>query len=134
MRKCAVCRTLFEAFDPIEQKYIDLPIKHGRVEQIRPELLNKDEYSCPYCYSADRDRMIIMFINMLHQKVKAGIDFLEIAPSGALQRYLYKYWGESNLYTADLYMDDVDYSIDIQDMKSLGDRRFDFIEIGRAHV
>ncbi len=127
MRKCAVCRTLFEAFDPIEQKYIDLPIKHGRVEQIRPELLNKDEYSCPYCYSADRDRMIIMFINMLHQKVKAGIDFLEIAPSGALQRYLYKYWGESNLYTADLYMDDVDYSIDIQDMKSLGDRRFDFI-------
>lgn len=127
MRKCAVCRKEFEAYIPIERKYIEIPRKYGRIIDVKPELLNREEYSCPYCYSADRDRMVIMFIDMLHQGMEDSIDFLEIAPSGSLQRYLYKYWGWVNLYTADLYMDEVDYKIDIQDMNVLKDGTFDFI-------
>lgn len=127
MRKCAVCRKEFESYVPIERKYVDTPKKFGRTYEVRSELLNKEEYSCPYCYSADRDRMIVMLVDMLHQKLEKGINFLEIAPSGALQRYLYRYWGKSNLYTADLYMDEVDYKVDIQNMDILRDGSFDFI-------
>lgn len=127
MRRCVVCGNQFEKYVSIEQKYIDQPKQYGRTGEVRAELLNKEEYSCPYCYSADRDRMIVMFINLLHEHVKTGINFLEIAPSGALQKYLYKYWGESNLYTADLYMDDVDFHVDLQDMRCLEDDSFDFI-------
>ena len=65
MRKCAVCGNEFQAYVPIEQKYIDLPKQYGREKETRSELLNKDEYSCPCCYSADRDRMIIMFLKKL---------------------------------------------------------------------
>lgn len=90
------------------------------------ELLNSKEYSCPYCYSSDRDRMIIMFISMIRLCMKDCINILEIAPSGALQKYLYKYWGEINYYTADLYMNGVDYNVDIQDMAAIENEAFDF--------
>ena len=127
MRKCVVCKKEFEAYVPIERKYIDTPNRYGRNYEVKAELLNKEEYSCPYCYSVDRDRMIIMFVDMIHQELEGGINFLEIAPSGALQRYLYKYWGQSNLYTADLYMQEVDFKVDIQNMDILEDGSFDFI-------
>lgn len=127
MRKCAVCGNEFQAYVPIEQKYIDLPKQYGRERETRSELLNKDEYSCPCCYSADRDRMIIMFLKKLRTKMSQGIDFFEVAPSGAMQRYIYQNWGKSNLYTADLFMEGVDYKADIQDMKEIKDETFDFI-------
>lgn len=126
MRKCAVCGNEFEAYEPIEQKYIEMPAKYGRTQQNRPELLNRLEYSCPYCYSPDRDRMVIMFLKKLRRKQSEGIDILEIAPSGALQRYLNRSWGKSNLYTADLFMEGVDYPMDIQNMQSISDQTFDF--------
>lgn len=127
MRKCAICGEKFEKFQPIEQKYIELPIKYGREKKVRPETLNSKEYSCPFCYSVDMDRMIAMFLKMIHAELSNGINILEIAPSGALQRYVYKEWGKSNLYTADLFMDEVDYKVDIQDMQNIDDGEFDFI-------
>lgn len=127
MRKCAVCGKEFQEYVPIEQKYIDMPKQYGREREAKSELLNKVEYSCPYCYSADRDRMITMFLKKLHAELSNGIDILEIAPSGALQRYLYKCWGKSNLYTVDLFMDGVDYKADIQNMENIKDGAFDFV-------
>lgn len=127
MRKCAVCGKIFERYVQIDSKYIDLPLKYGRLKKTKPELLNRSEYSCPYCYSADRDRMIIMFLKKLRDGMNQGLNFLEIAPSGALQRFLFHNWGKSNLYTADLYMEGVDYTVDIQDMHEIKDGSFDFI-------
>ena len=125
MRKCAVCGREFKSYDSIAQKYMDLSKKSKRCE--KAELLNSAEYLCPYCYAADRDRMIVLFISMLRSCMKDCINILEIAPSGALQKYLYKYWGETNYYTADLYMEGVDYKVDIQDMVTIEDEAFDFI-------
>lgn len=127
MRKCSICGNVFDRFVAIEQKYITMPKEYGRINEVEPELLNKEEYSCPYCYSADRDRMIVMFLRKICSQMKQGIDFLEIAPSGALQRFLYSDWGKSTLYTADLFMEGVDYTADIQDMFEIPDGRFDFI-------
>lgn len=120
MRKCSVCKKEFPLFVPIEKKYIV-------DKSVESELLNRDEYSCPYCYSPDRDRMIVCFLEKLHERVKTGISILEIAPSGALERYINRFWGESNRYTADLFMDDVDFQADLQDMKEIEDKSFDFI-------
>lgn len=127
MRKCAVCGKEFDKYVPIERKYIDLPKQYGRTQETNSELLNREEYSCPYCYTPDRDRMIVLFLKRLRACMNQGIDFLEIAPSGALQRYLYKEWGQSNLYTADLFMEGVDYRADIQNMTGIADDTFDFI-------
>ena len=127
MRKCAVCGKEFDKYVPIDRKYIDLPKQYGRTRETRSELLNREEYSCPYCYTPDRDRMIVLFLKRLRACTNQGIDFLEIAPSGALQRYLYKEWGQSNLYTADLFMERVDYQADIQNMTGIADGTFDFI-------
>ena len=120
MRKCSVCKNEFISFVPIEAKYI--------VDRnVKSELLNREEYSCPFCYSPDRDRMIVCFFEMLHEKIKSGINILEIAPSGALERYLNRFWGECNRYTADLFMDDVDFQSDLQNMKEIDDKTFEFI-------
>lgn len=102
-------------------------MNYGRKKDIQSEMLNINEYSCPVCYSADRDRMIVMFLKAIHRELTNGIDILEIAPSGAIQRYLYRNWGKSSLYTADLYMENVDYNVDIQNMDSISDSTFDFI-------
>ncbi|MDE7313091.1 MAG: hypothetical protein K2N87_15940 [Eubacterium sp.] len=86
MRKCAVCGKRVEKYVPIAQKY---------VRKTRAETLNREEYSCPYCYASDRDRLIVTFIKRLKEKTGSlcSLDILEIAPSGALQRYLNFYWG-----------------------------------------
>lgn len=118
MRKCAVCGRQLERYVPIEQKYR---------KQSRPETLNRQEYSCPYCYAADRDRLIVTFLKRLKEKAESRFDLLEIAPSGALQRYLNFHWGGVNLYTADLYMQDVNYKMDIQNMEQFSDGAFDMI-------
>lgn len=125
MRKCAVCGRKFKAYVPIAKKYIDLSQKSAGSG--KAELLNSEEYSCPYCYSADRDRMVVMFVSMICSCMKDCVNILEIAPSGALQKYLYKYWGMANYYTADLYMSHVDYNVDIQNMTTIEDNIFDLI-------
>lgn len=118
MKKCAVCGMCLEKYVPIEQKYRKIS---------RPETLNWEEYSCPYCYASDRDRLILAFIKRLNKDREYGPRLLEIAPSGALQRYLNRSWGRAELYTADLYMEDVTYQIDIQDMRQFADGAFDLI-------
>lgn len=124
MRKCAVCGRQLEKYVPIEQKYRK---RSSRLETSRPETLNWEEYSCPYCYAADRDRLIVTFFKRLKEKAESRFDLLEIAPSGALQRYLNFHWGGVNLYTADLYMQDVNYNMNIQNMERFSDGAFDLI-------
>ena len=62
MRKCAVCGSSFERYAGLDPVYIENPKKYGRKIKVKSELLNPEEYSCPVCYSADRDRMIVLFI------------------------------------------------------------------------
>lgn len=95
MRKCAVCGRQLERYVPIEQKY--------RKQLSRPETLNWEEYSCPYCYAADRDRLIAVFLKRLKEKAESRFDLLEIAPSGALQRYLNFHWGGKSVYGRSVY-------------------------------
>lgn len=120
MRKCAVCGNSLEKYVPIAQKYI---------RRTRPETLNREEYSCPYCYASDRDRLIVTFIKRIKEKADAfcSFDILEVAPSGALQKYLNFYWGRVNLFTADLYMREVTYQTDLQNMSLFEDGAFDLI-------
>lgn len=127
MRKCAVCGSEFEKYVPIEKKYLELPQKYGRIRETRSEFLNREEYSCPYCYAVDRDRMIVTFMRLLRACTGCEVDILEIAPSGALQRYLSCDWGKCNLHTADLLAGGVEYNVDIQDMKEFADDTFDLI-------
>ncbi len=134
MRKCIVCGRSLERYVPIEQKYR---------KKTKPETLNREEYSCPYCYAVDRDRLITAFLKRLllsddlgdsgdsdhsfSKSTERRFDLLEIAPSGALQWYLNSHWGGVNLYTADLYMPDVTCQTDIQNMEQIEDGAFDMI-------
>ncbi|MBR4983269.1 MAG: methyltransferase domain-containing protein [Lachnospiraceae bacterium] len=127
MRRCIVCGTTTDKFIPIEKKYIEISERYGKEKKTKPETLNREEYSCPNCYSSDRDRLNVAFIRKLRDSFGGEIRFLEIAPSGALQRYLFSNWASSCFDTADLYMDGVDYKIDIQNMSVIADGSYDFI-------
>lgn len=128
MRECSVCGREFERYESLNPIYISKVQEQGR--KSKPELLNPLEYSCPYCYAVDRDRMMVLFLKKLREfylNRAPLIKVLEIAPSDAIKKYLYTNWGESLLYTADLYMDKVDYKVDIQKMDCINDEAFDII-------
>lgn len=113
----------------IEKKYLELPLKYGSKQKSRSETLNADEYSCPFCYALDRDRLCALFLQELLEKTKTlEINILDIAPSGAIKKFIYSNSGkDTNYYTADLYMEDVDYRLDVQDMKDISNESFHLV-------
>lgn len=129
MKRCIICKNNIEKYVAIEKKYLELPLKYGRKQTPKSETLNAEEYSCPFCYALDRDRLCSLFLEELLEKTNAlELNILDIAPSGAIKKFVYSNSGRNtNYYTADLYMEDVDYRLDIQNMKDIKNERFHLV-------
>lgn len=127
-RKCALCNKIVGKFVPIEAYYIQEAVKYG-YDIGKPETMNEQEYSCPYCYGADRDRLTALFFIRLKKMARGGVFYrltlLDIAPSGAVQKFLFGQLGEITYSSADLFMEDVDYRADIQNMSLIEDETYD---------
>ena len=124
-RKCAVCHNYPDKYDPLNLYYAQQEKKYG-AEHTKAEFLNRKEYTCPFCYATDRDRLCVAFFRKIFEnKQDKEVSLLDIAPSAPVEDYFKNNQPEVIVKTADMLMDGVDYKIDIQNMKEIEDESFD---------
>lgn len=117
-KKCPICLTSFFSYIKLptfySQKLIENNFKHD-INQA--ETLNIKQYTCPSCGANDRDRLYKLYwqniISNLNQTQK--YNFIDFAPSQSLSKYL-KNIPILNYRSADLFMNNVDDKVDIQDL------------------
>lgn len=90
------------------------------------QLENKKNYECPKCKAFDRDRLIIAFLDHLETEKKEKIKLLQIAPSYVIENYA-KNRSDIIYESTDLYMNNVTFTADIQDMYMVRDETYDVI-------
>ncbi len=126
---CPVCCNEIEEFVPINSYFLKKLHEHQHIHPIfLSETINLFEYSCPRCYSSDRDRLYALFIKN-HQPIINTKDYkiVDIAPSKPLSQFIKHSYPLANYRSADLYMEGVDDIIDIKDMKIYPDESVDFL-------
>ncbi len=60
-KKCNCCQKYVD-YLPLPRYYDETKIKYGGNTDVLSETLNRDEYTCPMCGSADRDRLMIEYL------------------------------------------------------------------------
>ncbi len=121
---CACCGNEIKNYSPLEG-YVDLLKKNGVKFNFRYEMLNLSEYSCPICGSADRERAFALVMKKILPTDKK-INILDIAPRKCITDFVKKNFPLANYKTADLFMPEADYKLDICDMKEIADGSIDF--------
>lgn len=124
-KKCACCNNVFKEYRPLPDYFINMQKKYGRNNVVRAEMLNREEYSCPHCGAADRERAYALVMQReLAKDTKARI--LDIAPAMPLQSFIKKTFPQADYKTGDLMMEGVDYKLDIMNMHQIPDGSIDF--------
>ena len=122
--ECPICFSK-EGYLRLPDYYLELYMRYNLNYSISDfETLNIENYSCKKCGATDRDRLIALFLSdYLEAKNENRLKLLDFAPSKSLKKFIDKY--NNDYKSADLYMNDVDYNVDIRDMKIFGDSSFD---------
>ncbi|HXY53892.1 MAG TPA: methyltransferase domain-containing protein [Nitrospirota bacterium] len=114
--KCPLCLNNLRSFLPLPSEFrIALEIQGRRFTASDFETLNVDEYLCPVCRCADRDRLSALFLKRLPKEPQSKKTLLHFAPERALSFYLRRNFRYS-YRTADLFRKDVDDRVDISRM------------------
>ena len=123
-RKCACCGSFLTKYHPLSPEYLNEGAKHGAAPW-RSEMGNTEAYSCPWCNAADRERAYAIWMK---RELTPEFDgkILDIAPAATLSRFIHENFPKADYKTSDLYMDHVDYHMDIMDMKELEAESIDF--------
>lgn len=86
--------------------------------------MNAKEFSCPYCFSSDRDRLYASYLAISNFNKDTRI--LDIAPSRSLSSWIRKKL-PGKYITADLFMEGVDYKVNVENMDVFESNNFDLI-------
>ena len=123
-RRCACCGERVEAYAPMSAFFEEMYVRAGMVPW-RSEMLNAAAYSCPHCGAADRERAYALCMERL---LPHDVPFrmLDIAPAAPLGAFVKRVFPNAEYRTGDLFMEDVDYRLDIMDMKPIADASMDF--------
>jgi predicted SAM-dependent methyltransferase len=131
--RCSVCGSRVSRFGPLSSLFIEEPRRHGfKYATDESETCNADNYSCPFCGAADRDRLYALYIQEHFPEISArkAIRIVDFAPSEALSAFIRKLISASpqtfSYRTADLFMQGVDDRVDITDMFLYEDNSVDF--------
>ena len=122
-KKCACCGHSLGRYVPLSQAYQAEGRKYN-APVWRSEMVNAEEYSCPYCGSADRDRAYAVWISRALPADFSG-RVLDIAPSSGMRAFFHAHFPAAQYQTADLMMPGVDYQVDIMDMHIIPDGSID---------
>lgn len=123
-RKCACCGGYLQRFEKLSEYYLDMYMKYrGKIG--KGEMLNVEEYSCPICGAADRDRAYALTMQQELPEDTVGT-ILDIAPATSLQNFIKRSFPKANYKTGDLMMENVDYKLDIMNMYQIADNSIDF--------
>ncbi|MDY3741271.1 MAG: ATP-binding cassette domain-containing protein [Selenomonadaceae bacterium] len=123
--KCSCCGNFVDEYIPIPAFYIEEQLKNGVTRIAVPEMVNGEAYSCPHCGAADRDRAYAVWMDRCLPKDRL-FKILDIAPSVPLQRFIKRTFPKADYKTGDLFMEGVDYKLDIMNMHQLADNSIDF--------
>ena len=124
-RSCPVCQNSFFAFYPIPEFYRNNWKKFGFNYSYEDfETLNAKEFSCPYCFSSDRERLYAGYL--ASGNFNNDINTLDIAPSKCLTSWIKKKM-PGKYITADLFMEGVDYKVNVEQMDVFEVNKFDLI-------
>jgi len=127
--RCSVCRSRVNGFEPLPPDVITHGFSYTTDEA---ETCNATSYSCPRCGATDRDRLYALYIRDYFARLPLGdtTKILDFAPTPWLSSFIVKLTErlpQSFSYrTADLFMEGVDYRVDIMDLKAFEDSSFDF--------
>lgn len=124
-RFCPVSEQKQQGFLPLHESFLKAFDQHGFVHSIfQFETLNVLEYSCPQCYSSDRDRLYAAY---LKKRINgANYNVLDFAPSPSFKKWMLSH-DNINYRTADLMLEGVDDKVDITNMHIYQDENFDII-------
>ena len=122
--RCSVCNNRINKYDQLPEIYEKNSLKYGYKYFGQNEHLNKDNYSCPICNCTDRDRLFAAYFKKYFKYSNSKKSLLHIAPAWELNDLVLK--DKFNVITADLMMANVDYHVDIEDMKIFEDDSFDY--------
>ena len=125
-KKCACCGNEIEYYLPIPEYFSNTAKKYGAKLNGQSEMVSKYEYSCPRCYSADRERAYALWMKRELDPTAKDFKILEIAPSKCLKLFIKNNFPLAIHKTGDLFMEDVDYKLDIMNMKQIETGSIDF--------
>lgn len=131
--KCSVCDNRVIRFDPLPPDAITHNFKYSTDQA---EMCNAAKYSCPRCGAADRERLYALYLHEYFDSITrecASSDIIKVvdfAPSPPLSRFIKRLIADSpcvfSYRTADLFRQDVDDKVDIEDMTVYRDESVDF--------
>jgi SAM-dependent methyltransferase len=123
--ECSVCGGKSVELEPVPLSIFEELEKHEHVySSFQYETCNLQHYSCSRCHASDRDRLYALYFRDALAQRTDSLSILDIAPSGALTRFL-KSYPQVRVRTADLNQRGVDDNIDITDMRIYADGLFD---------
>jgi SAM-dependent methyltransferase len=123
---CPVCEQKVTPFVPLPSFYREELLKHGSdLLSDEAEMCNREAYSCPRCWAADRDRLYALYLERrLRPPLPNGFRLLDIAPTKSLSAHIRRKY--PIVYrTADLHMEEVDDRVDLTRMDCYADGSFD---------
>ena len=123
-RRCACCGQEVESYLPLSSCFEDM-YRKAKMVPWRSEMLNAAAYSCPHCGAADRERAYALWM-MRNLPMQTSWRMLDIAPAKALGDFVKRVFPQAEYKTGDLFMEGVDYRLDIMDMKPIEDASLDF--------
>lgn len=125
--KCNLCGNEAKKFISIKDE-LSMILKQHRFPYPlwRFETLNYNAYTCPTCGASDRDRLYALYLKKKVLNIRKKITLLDFAPSENLASFIKKH-RNVKYRSADLFMDNVDDTVDIQDMNIYPDDTFDFL-------
>ncbi len=123
---CEICNSKIFRFIPLAKFYKEYAEKYKFPYSANDfETIDVNNFYCPKCFSFDRERLYVYYLKRMHQFKHKDL-LLEFAPSPGFSRMAEKTFDVS-YKTCDLYMDEVDYKLDIQDLSSIANNSIDFI-------
>ena len=127
IRRCACCNREV-SYRPLPDYYREMEEKYHAPRNWKSETLNHAEYSCPVCGASDRDRMIVSFLKKERlQEAAEGTRVLQIAPAAGISSWIRRYCPQTIYDTTDLFMEDVTFHSDVQNMDMVADETYDVI-------
>ena len=121
---CPGCKKYWKSFKPFPQHWLQGLTDSGwpyKMDDV--ETLNYENYCCYGCGITDRDRLYILFFKKMLDKHRQ-YSVLDFAPRPALSNFL-KSMPNVIHRTTDLFMNEVDDKLDIQDLYLYNDNSFD---------
>lgn len=116
--QCPLCLSSLKSFLILPREFrITLEIRGRRFTASDFETLNVDNYLCPVCRCADRDRLSALFLKRAPRDQQAKKTLLHFAPERALSSFIQRNFCYS-YRTADLFRKDVDDRVDIARMNN----------------